>query len=127
MRALFLFCLLCLGTFAEAQVNISGKVVSSATNLPVADASVYINNSSIGATTNANGEFSIQANYTGRIDLVVSHISFQRKVMALNTGQPAGKLLIVVDPKSAQLNEVVITGDPLKAWYKWRALFTQYF
>ena len=127
MRTLVLLCLLGLATIACGQVNISGKVLSSTSSLPVANASVYINNSSIGTTTDEKGEFSLKANYSGRIDLVVSHLSFERKVTPLPNGEPASKLLITVDPKNGQLNEVVINADGLKPWYKWRTLFTKYF
>lgn len=127
MRTLFLACFIFVATITCAQVNISGKVVSSIGNLPVAGASVYINNSSVGTTTNDKGEFTLKAGYSGRVDLVVSHISFEKKILLMHTGQPEGVLIITVDPKNAVLNEVVITADPLKGWNKWRNLFTDHF
>ena len=68
IRFLSSLSLTCLVTLAVAQVTISGKVVTSAGNTPVANASVYINNTFTGTTTNDAGEFTLTADYSGGFD-----------------------------------------------------------
>ncbi|MEI9957263.1 MAG: carboxypeptidase-like regulatory domain-containing protein [Ferruginibacter sp.] len=58
MRKL-IFLLVCMLAIliTKAQVVIQGKVLDNATNLPIANASVYLNSTSVGAITNLKGEF----------------------------------------------------------------------
>jgi len=127
MRLILVFCFLCLSAVAYGQISISGKVVRSATNAPIPDASVYINGTSIGTTTDANGVFTIKTNYNGRIDLVISHTAYQKKVMTLTAGPIPVNLSIQLEPKTNVLDEIVIVNDPLRGWRKWHNLFTDYF
>ena len=119
--------LTCLATLAVAQVTISGKIVTSSGNTPVANASVYINNTFIGTTTNDAGEFILAADYSGGFDIVVSHIAFEKKVVHINAGESANKILIQLEARSSALAEVTITDKTLKNWKKWRSLFTEHF
>src|ERR1700743_978878 len=127
MRYLNLLFFLFLTTFADCQVNVSGKVVSATSNIPVANASVYINNTSVGTTTDENGEFHISSTLNGSFHLVVSHVSFQTQITHINLNENSSKLLIVLDAKSLDLNGVTITDHSLKSWKKWRKLFTEFF
>ena len=112
---------------AFCQVNIAGKVISTSGNLPVAGASVYVNNTSIGTVTNEAGEFNLKSDYAGKIELVVSHLAFERKIMSLTSGPLQSLLTINLDPKSNRLNEVEILGSSSSGWKRWHNLFTDYF
>ncbi|MBS1532620.1 MAG: carboxypeptidase-like regulatory domain-containing protein [Bacteroidetes bacterium] len=127
MKLILVFCFLCLALAANGQISVSGKVVNAATNTPIPDVSVFINNTSIGTVTDANGAFILNTNYNGRIELVISHTAFQKKVITLTAGPIPVKLTISLEPKTNVLDEVVIVNDPLRGWRKWHRLFTDYF
>src|SRR5579863_9626028 len=127
MRLILVFWFLCLACVAYGQMTISGKVVNSANKSPIPDASVYINGTSIGTVTDANGAFTIKTNYSDRIDLVISHTSFQKETIPLTAGPIPVNLTISLEPKTNVLDEIVIINDPLRGWRKWHTLFTDYF
>lgn len=55
MRVFLLLCGLLLSFCVKAQIGVSGKVFYN--NEPVLGAAVYLNNTTVGATTNSDGEF----------------------------------------------------------------------
>jgi len=61
----------------QAQNIISGKVINLADKSPVANASVFLSNSSVGGETLANGTFRLTDVKNGQYDLVVSCIGYE--------------------------------------------------
>ncbi|GAB3919996.1 carboxypeptidase-like regulatory domain-containing protein [Mucilaginibacter myungsuensis] len=60
-----------------AQTTMSGKVLSLVNQKPVADASVFLNNTSIGTKTDAAGTFTLSNVKNGKYDLIVSCVGFE--------------------------------------------------
>ncbi|MDN3581080.1 carboxypeptidase regulatory-like domain-containing protein [Mucilaginibacter flavus] len=92
-----------------AQTIISGRVLNQADGKPVANASVFISNATIGDKTAADGTFSLQGLKAGKYDLVVSVVGFElytRRLTVSNSGIKMPDILIA--PKTMQLNEVKI-------------------
>ncbi|MBP9740575.1 MAG: carboxypeptidase-like regulatory domain-containing protein, partial [Chitinophagaceae bacterium] len=71
MRLIFLLSCLMIFVGVQAQ-SFSGTVLSADGKQPVAFASVYLSNTSIGTTTNSSGVFTFQNFPKGRFDLIVS-------------------------------------------------------
>jgi hypothetical protein len=89
---------------AKAQV-VKGKVVDAATGNPIANASIYLDGSSKGTTSNTLGEFTLKTPET-KTPLVVSCVGYQSDTI-LNYNN---KLLnIKLKPHTNELNEVVIS------------------
>lgn len=93
----------------SAQLSIiKGKVVDSTSKEPVAGATVSVSNSNTATSTNASGEFSINA--SNQDELVVSYVGFEGKTLRVT-----GKYLQVnLAQNSRQLNEVVVTATGIK-------------
>jgi len=109
-RYILLFLLIAITVYGKAQSTrtptevIKGKVIDSASGKPIVNASVYLNGSSTGTTSNSEGNFTLNVS-GGEIPLVVSHIGYQSQIIHNYTSQ---NLKIVLNPKSIELREVVI-------------------
>src|SRR5918993_326570 len=94
------------------QLSLAGRVVNGATGLPLAGASVYFNNTSIGTSSNDKGEFSFNNVDLGNSELVVSSVGFEILVVKINASQVKGKsYLCQLTPKEEQLKDVLVLSD----------------
>ena len=121
----YLFLLLLFGvTIVRAQTIISGQVIDEKTKETLPGVSVYVNNTTIGTTTDQNGKFSLSVSLTGKIEVVASYISYKKKVTILEDYN--GKM-ITIELKSEDntLNEVVIKGTKGDNYDKWGSLFSK--
>lgn len=87
-----------------AQNQISGTVKDNAGN-PLSNVSVIVKNTSKGATSDAQGNFSVSAN-TGAI-LVFSSTGYETKEVKVND---QSLLTVTLNPKVNSLNEIVVIG-----------------
>ncbi len=106
--------------------QIRGKVIDSASQKPLAKASVFINSTSIGTTTNEKGEFSIDKSSLGKFDLVISFVGYQ--TLLTNISLPENNFLIFnLKPKEDMLATVVVRSYEKNGWERWGFLFTNRF
>jgi hypothetical protein len=121
-RLLILFFFVTVNCFA--QIKITGKVVDEKTGEGIEHASVYLNNSSYGTETDAQGKFVLSCTTTGKAELVFSHIVYDKKIQIVEPD--AGELLIKLKPLSNNLNEVIIKakGNSKLDITRWLNLFT---
>jgi len=104
---IFLFVLLPLGCFA--QFTISGRVLNQADTKPVANASVFLSNSSVGNKTAYNGTFSLSDAKPGKYELIVSIIGFETYSQFITVNNSNVTLPdITIFPKTISLKEVSI-------------------
>lgn len=89
-----------------AQVRTTGTVIDE-NDLPLEGASVYINNTSIGTTSNHEGEFELNL-FKGEFDLIVSFIGYETIRYRVNTETLNKSLKFKLTPKRNVLDEVVI-------------------
>jgi TonB-linked SusC/RagA family outer membrane protein len=108
---LFVFVVLTgtLPLLAQAQKAISGKVISSANGQTVASASVIVKGAKNGASTSAEGTFTITAN-VGDV-LVISGVGI--KTLEYKVTASASQV-ISVDVETRELSEVVVTALGIK-------------
>src|SRR5579872_6237996 len=92
-----------------AQFNVTGRVLNQADTKPVAGASVFINNTTIGAKAAGNGTFILQNLKPGKYDLVVSVIGFEvhKQKLVINAAN-VNLADITMYPKVTALKEVTI-------------------
>ncbi len=99
-----------------AQISFKGRVLNQSGDKPIAGASVYFNNTSIGSTTNEKGEFSI-INVPGA-EVVISSVGFERLIYKLNPNDVAGKsFTFKLEEKQPLLRDVLILPDALRKRY----------
>ncbi len=95
-----------------AQTTVLGKIKSNNNNAPVESASVYIDGSSIGTTSDKDGNFKL-SRVTFPCVLVVGHISYQLKTIRLDN-VPKTPFVIVLNEKAKGLDEVAVTGKSMR-------------
>ncbi len=106
-----------INTFSQS--TISGKVSGNDGSLP--GASVYLEGTYDGASTNANGEFNFRTSKTGKVILKASFVGFEPFSREINlTGSPI-KLEITLKEAFNVLNAVTITAGTFEAGDKKRA------
>jgi len=102
----------------EAQ-NITGRVVDSRTSEELPFANVFLNNTTIGAVTDTNGEFNMTAiNATGTYELVFSFVgykTYKTKVVIVGDGSlKMGTIKLI--PAEEQLSAVEVSSTRDKKW-----------
>jgi len=114
-----LFILLSLSGFA--QIKIKGRVINQTDTKPVANASVFLSNATIGDKTANDGTFTLYHVKPGKYDLVVSIIGFDTYKQAITISDADITLPdITLFPKTTDLNEVVVKverNDPEREKY----------
>jgi len=120
------FLLFFLASFcSSAQQTLKGVVTDKESGQPVAGASIFLNNTSVGTTSGSSGEFSFAVPF-GKFDLVVSSIGYQTYSSTLSSaGTPFLKVLL--EPKAKELETVVIEPIEKNGWEKWGKFFTESF
>lgn len=74
-RLLLLICFL-ITAFGYSQ-SIIGKIVDALTNAPLESVTIYYDGTTIGAVTNAKGEFSLPSKVTTQATIVVSYLGYE--------------------------------------------------
>jgi hypothetical protein len=127
MKLFVFISLFCLTINCFSQIKITGKIVDERTNQAIAGASVYLNNSSCGAQTDADGKFTLSCPTTGTAEIVFSHLSYEKKIVLIEQAN-GENLTISLKVKQNNLNEVVIRAKQSKAdLLKWMDVFLQNF
>jgi iron complex outermembrane recepter protein len=88
------------------QSVISGKVIDSKTGAPLPGVSIKVRSSKNGTTTNNEGQFKIAAIASDVLE--ISSIGFVAKTVSVGAGS---NLSISLDPSTAELSEIVFTGN----------------
>jgi len=109
MKALLpmLFCLF-LPIFCFSQ-TIEAVLFDSLNSRPVADAYIFINQSSIGTVSDKNGNFTLDIGAFENIDLIVSHIAYENLVVPINT-KSIQKDTLYLTPNAVLLNEIKLVS-----------------
>jgi TonB-linked SusC/RagA family outer membrane protein len=97
--------------FLFAQVRISGKVTNNA-NQGIAGISISVRNTTIGTTTDVDGNYSIQANLKpGVHELVFSGVGYKAVTQTVDIGTATSyNANIQLEEDALKMEEVVVTG-----------------
>jgi hypothetical protein len=105
-----LFCLLCPFAALAQYGSITGVVISAESKKPIAGASVFLSNSSVGTATRDNGAFTLASVRPGQYTLVVSILGFQDYDKTVLVGPEPMKIDVEMTPKPLELREVVVSS-----------------
>ncbi|MFT3739318.1 MAG: TonB-dependent receptor [Breznakibacter sp.] len=115
-RVFRVVCLCVLGYVAQglAAQRISGRVVDAQSGEPILFLVVRDESSSKTEVTDVNGTFVLQAGVAKRVDLVFSHLSYER--MRLSFAKPIRDtvLTVVLQSLSRELQAVQVTASPIR-------------
>ena len=106
----------------EAEMEIKGTVVDAETKQPMPSASVYLDQTTKGTTTTADGTFVLKV-LSGNYNLIVSYVGYKPLSIPVNAqNNPVMKLQL---QPSNTLKEVNITAD--SKWQEYLMLFKMFF
>ncbi|HLO80618.1 MAG TPA: carboxypeptidase-like regulatory domain-containing protein [Chitinophagaceae bacterium] len=109
-----LFILVFCSELVFPQVSISGKVLNDANGSPLEGASVYINNSTLGSTTNADGSYRLSGVMPGTYDIIVSFVSFEPIVHRVSIENKDLKFTFRMNEKATQMRDILVMSDELR-------------
>jgi CarboxypepD_reg-like domain len=121
----FLFLHLCQTAFSQSAIE--GTVLDAVSKKPLPAVSVYLNNTSIGATTNDKGFFILRNIPSEKFKLIASSIGYETYAEMIDPKKISGDIVITLNPKPEQLDKVVMVPDDPNGWKKWGQLFTDLF
>ena len=98
-----------------AQVTLSGTVRDSLTRQPLPFASVFLANTTRGATTDAQGHYALPNVPAGTYELSATYLGYQLRQRPVLLGPRALVVDIAVLPAAHQLAEVVVRPNPNRA------------
>lgn len=102
---LLFFLVFSLPLLAQSTISITGKLIDSASSVPISGATVSVSGATNTALTNADGQFTIEAR-SGDL-LSVSHVGYETATKLLTASET---LIIRMVSKSKDLNDVVVVG-----------------
>jgi hypothetical protein len=110
---------------AQKTFLIGGKIIDSATQQPLAGASVFAQNTTQGTTSNSDGIFVMRLP-NGGYDLIVSYTGYETKSLRIsNTQAPGDSIIISMVQVSKTLEEVAIvaTNEVEDGWNQFGKFF----
>ena len=86
--------------------------VSDESDEPIAFATVYLANTSVGTITSASGDFLMMVEESGKYDLVVSCVGYKRLILPMAlTADSTYSFMLQLEPDLLQLDEVLVVPD----------------
>ncbi len=115
MKHLFLFIALLAFQYGFSQHTITGRIISE-DNISLPGASIYLNNTTIGTTSNKDGYFEL--NFPdGNYMLVVSFLGYETQKMVLNSANYNANITLRLKESAFKINEVVVKQEVFgKEW-----------
>lgn len=114
MRLKLIGCLLCwlgLLSAARAQGRVSGVVQDSVTHEPLAFSSVFLANTTLGVTTNEQGQFSFDKVPRGGYDIVGSYVGYKLSKQHITVGTAPQTVTLALASSGPKLDEVVVQAN----------------
>lgn len=126
--ALLVLCLsLVLSAFAQDKNRIAGTIFHKVTGQPVSNASVFINGTSKGTVSRADGGFELTGINKGSFELVVSSVGFQTLVFQLSSDTLPLVMELRLQPRLQELESVTVMPWERNGWRKYGRTFIEGF
>jgi hypothetical protein len=121
-----LFILFFLPSFCFSQKLVKGIIYDSDQDKPLAAASIFLNNTSIGTKSDEKGNFSLRLP-SGKFDLIVSCIGYETYTQTINSGDVADFLTIKLRLRAEEMEAIIIEPYEKDGWEKWGHFFNNSF
>ena len=99
---------------AHAQGKLTGVVQDSVTHEPLAFASVFLANTTLGATTTEKGEFEFKRVPAGTYSVVGSYVGYRLAKQTITMTAAPQQVMLLLPSTGNQLSEVVVQPEPNK-------------
>jgi hypothetical protein len=115
------------GNTGSSGNTLSGSVKDAATGKPLAGVSVFLNATSRGTVTRADGHFVLPGIPGGRYEVIISAIGYQTANVAISSRNLPPELNVELHVKASELTAVVVEPYMKDGWKKYGKLFLDYF
>nr|HPN39597.1 TonB-dependent receptor [Melioribacteraceae bacterium] len=109
MKKILFILLLLNGLLFGEEIKLSGTVYNFTTKSPIKDANIYVDDSSIGTTTDINGEFILKGNFKNKI-LIISFVGYETKTIYVDSINNFENLKIALKQQIINSQTVLIEG-----------------
>lgn len=99
--------------------SVRGLVCDEMSKVPVQDAFIFVNDSSLGTITTKDGLFELDLENHVNVNLIISHLGYENKTLVLAKDE-LNLDTIFLTPHSFELNEISVTTKPKKRLRKKR-------
>lgn len=125
IKCVFLLFCCALSITSFSQFTVSGVILDSTTREPLAKASVFCQNTTLGTVTNNKGEFSLTLK-SGGYDLIFTYTGYQTQTVRV-TDNTTLEILLIKEDKS--MGEVIIksSNEVPDGWEKYGQFFVSNF
>lgn len=125
------FCFIPVLTTAQERLTgeIAGIVVDAETNAPLPDANIYFSDTTLGSTSNDNGEFRITGVKSGFYTLVIRFLGYEEYITRIYI-QPEKLInlgIVELTPKQMLLDRVQIVSSRAENWEENYEVFEEIF
>jgi hypothetical protein len=110
--SLLFYCTVCPAISFGQTITISGSVSDAETQEPIAGAQLFLSGSTIGTTSDANGNFELSGIPDGIFELVASFLGYNSASSTLDTQNNMRVFHFELSPKVFELGEIVVKPDP---------------
>ena len=120
----FILSLLLATVVSNAQVTITGSIVDAHTKEPVSYASVYLQKSGLGQTSDSAGNFKIHINNLGNDSLVVTYVGYETFKFPVSESNAAIPIIIQLQ-RGGLSNNVVVKAKFNKGLFLWKKIMSK--
>lgn len=97
-------------SFSQANITVSGNIINDATGAPMAAASVFAQNTTLGTVTDKEGNFMLQLP-AGGYDLIITYTGFKTESRRITSSEAAEKINIRLKEKEKELEVVSVVSS----------------
>lgn len=126
MKRFYLLLLLFIPAIAFSQKLLKGIITDAEKGNAIPGASVFLNNTSVGTTANAQGRFELTIP-PGKYELIVSSIGYETSNRQVSSTDAIDNITIPMNPKAEELENVVVEPYEKEGWVKWGKFFIDNF
>jgi hypothetical protein len=116
-----------LHSFAQGGNSLSGTITDSASGRPLAGVSVFLNSTSKGTITRADGSFVLPGIPGGRYELIISAIGYETFVTGISSRSLPPSLKIALHTKASELASFTVEPYLKDGWQRWGKFFLDNF
>jgi len=114
-------------SFGQGGNSLSGTVTDSTTGRPLAGVSVFLNSTSKGTVTKADGSFVLPGIPGGRYELIISAIGYETFVTGISSRSLPPFLKVFLHTKASELASFTVEPYMKDGWKRWGKFFLDNF
>lgn len=114
LYSIILLCLICHNSRAQESISLKGIIINDKDKSPLAGATLYLSNTTIGTTTSEDGTFVLKNIPPGDYYLVASYLGYKTLSLAVSKQDDGKVISMALQPDINRLKEIIIRSKRLR-------------